>query len=413
MNYGQLVPKGTFIADYLEYMAEQETAAAYDYWGSLWLLSSAVGRHCVVGRPRAPVYLNMYLVLVAESGITRKSSAVRQAARIARELYSDDATIGMIENKISAGHLDYVLHDRTMELGCAQMSLVISELATFLGSQSGSGPMPALLTDLYDCPASRRGGGTITGGTIMQRDVWLSFMSASTPSWLFKSVNPTVIEGGFTSRCLFVVSEKPKGRIAWPDAAVADHDFVQRLRAIRAKAKQVGQIVLNDGALKEFRSWYARRPMHVDPFRSSFEAREDAHVLRVAALLSINDDMWVVTKKHISDAIRIIMSVKQDAYGLFNTVSNRGKWVLGIEHIRATLLQAGSDSVPRSKLYLKCRRHLNNDEFAAVLDTMHESGMVERFELRHDTAGRPVDLYKATKLLHARGVIEQLTEAMS
>lgn len=415
MNLNGIAPQGTFVSDYMHHMREQETASAYDFWCALWLLSVACGRDVVVARPRAPVYLNMYAVLVADSGITRKSSAVRHASSIARRVISDDPLIGMVENKATATRIDDVLHQRTMDVGAGQLVITASELAAFVGTGIGAGEVVPLLTDLYDCPDSRRGGGTISRGVIDQRNVWINFLAASTPEWLFKCVHPTMVAGGFTSRCYFIVSERPKARIAWPSEdkaadAGTEGDFVARLHDTRAKARRYREIILNDNALATFRKWYAGRQLHRDPFRSSFEAREDAHVLRVAALLCINDGAWIVQQKHVTDATRIIAGLKSSSAALFAGTGMRSKWIMGAEAIRDALIMAGGP-MPRAALYLKARNHIDNSEFQALMDTMHESGFVERLEGR-EGLGRPVELYRGTTLLRTRGVIERLAEVI-
>ena len=166
--------------------------------------------------------------------------------------------------------------------------------------------MPTLLTDLYDCPSHRHGGGTIARGECIQRNVWINFLSASTPMWLLKSVNPNVIEGGFTSRCMFIISNEPKQKIPWPDGADTEDErawLLSDLVRIRNLAANSDPILPTDGAIATFRKWYNSRDHALDTYQQTFESREDAHVLRIAALLCINDDSWRIDHQHIVRAI--------------------------------------------------------------------------------------------------------------
>src|SRR5258708_5404574 len=104
ISYSKLVPADSFLGQYMEHMQEQETPQAYDFFCGLWLMSLAM-RGCVVNRPRAPVHMNMYCILAAESGTTRKSSAVRAATKIAREFLGDDAIL--IEAKTTPEQLEF------------------------------------------------------------------------------------------------------------------------------------------------------------------------------------------------------------------------------------------------------------------------------------------------------------------
>lgn len=413
MRYEHIAAPDTFIGAYMTHMNEQETATAYDFWCACWLLSCAVGRDVIVARPRAPVFLNLYAILVANSGITRKSAAVGVARTLARQLFEDDPMLALLEAKTTPEKLDTILHDRSKATGSAGLAVGISELAVFLGTERYNATMPALLTDLYDCPNTREGGGTVTRGSIDQHNVFVNFLSASTPAWLLRSVNPNVTEGGFTSRCIFVVSEQPKRRIAWGcDEGTGTQPLLSRLRVIRSQGRDYRTITLNEAALKIFRTWYAKRKLNLDSYRSSFESREDAHILRIAAFLCINDSTWIIQASHINTATKLIAAVKSSATSLFEGTNSRTKFLVGVERLTETLVALGLGTIPRSNLYLKVRGQLDSAEFTALLDVMHEVGAIQRFIQPHEGAGRPADLIRGTKLLATKGIVDRIISAI-
>ena len=153
---------------YLRYMSKTETAYDYDWWCGLWTLACSCGRDAYVARPRAPVYLNMYVVLIGDSGVPRKTTSVTTAGGLVRDMLQDDK-IGYLDAKMTGERLDQVLHDRTGIYGCGQLAVAIPELAVFMGTEHYVANMPTLLTDLYDCPIHRHGGGTIGRGESVQR----------------------------------------------------------------------------------------------------------------------------------------------------------------------------------------------------------------------------------------------------
>src|SRR5262245_53600995 len=171
------VGNDTFLGRYLSYMANQETALAFDCWCGLFCISSACGRHTYVARPRAPVYLNLYTILVAEAGTSRKSTSIRCVGSILSSLSGSAGMgntwpVGMVDAKVTPEKLDEILHTRTEEFGSAQLCIIVPELAVFMGTERYIAHMPTLLTDLYDCPDKRFGGGTITRGSVAQSAVW-------------------------------------------------------------------------------------------------------------------------------------------------------------------------------------------------------------------------------------------------
>lgn len=399
VRYDRLVPSDTFIHDYMRYMDAQETPYAYDFWTACWALSVAVGRGTVVARPRAEVYLNLYAILVAESGTTRKSTAVNAGVKFGRAL--EGPLPHFIQSKTTPEKIEGILHDQTRQLGRSSIAIAIPELVTFLGREKYTETMPTLLTDLYDCPSLRDGGGTLSKGDRGYKDAYVSLLSASTPAWLLRAVNPDVIEGGFTSRVLFIVSETPKRLSAWPKEQDDELRIraTQRLSEIRTRAQSIPSIAISDGGLKSFDRWYKSRHVARDPFRASFHSREDAHILRLSALLCINDGLWVIQHTHIMASIRIITQVREDGASIFEGTGANSQLVLGIDKLRDKLLAGGLGGVTQKDLTAYVQRFMNAQHMKAVLDIMQELEMVQQFSGVQVGRGRPTTIWRATNEL--------------
>lgn len=408
INYSKLVGEDTFLGRYLRYLSPLETPHAYDFWTGCWLLASACGRNIIVDRRGAPVFLNLYCILVAESGITRKSTAVRHATKFARGLFTNVPSI--IETKTTPELLWRTLAKQSKTHDKSGVLISISELATFLGREKYVETMPALLTDLYDCPDERIGGGTLASGELPIKNVFVSFLSASTPSWLLRAINPDVIEGGFTSRVLFIVSEKPKQYVALPEPL--DNDLksaIERdLRSISDNAREVELLQLSEGARKTFTKWYKNRTLFRDPFRSSFQSREDAHILRLAGILCINDNTWVIQHNHIVAAIRIITQVREDGARIFEGTGANSRFVIGVDKLRDKLLAAGINGLPQRELTKAIANYMNAEHMKACLDIMQELQMVQQFQNIQIGRGRPSTIWRGTNLLVASNAIDTI-----
>lgn len=412
IKYNKLVPEGSFIHNYLLYNEQSETPHGYDFWTGCYLLSVALGRGITVARPFAPVYLNLFLVLVAESGITRKSSSVRRAVSFAREFCGP--TNPLIESKITPELLEFNLATQSFEYDCAYTTIMIDEMVKFLGREKYVETMPTLLTDLYDSPEIRTGGGSITRGKTRLANVYVNFLSASTPSWLLRAVNPDVIEGGFTSRVIFVVAEEPKRSNAWPGASDESLRSVirEQLASIRDTATERESVGLSTGALSRFTSWYKSRDKKRDPFRASFQSREDAHVLRLAALLSINDGAWEIQANHITAAIRIIMECREDGAAIFEGTGSNSRMVLGVDALRDKLLAAGLGGAKQGELTKALQGRLNSDEIKSALAIMHELGMAQQFENIQVGRGRPSTIWRGTTALAQGKALDKIIEGI-
>jgi hypothetical protein len=399
MNYKKLIPQDSFIGQYLEYMSYVETAESYDFWCALWAIGTGVGRGVYVDRPNSPVYLNWYIILAAESGTTRKSTAISSIGNIVGR------DINLIGGKTSPENLELLLHDRTKEDGNAHASFAVSELVTILGKEGYMSTMPGLLTDLYDCQELRTSPGTLSMGELIQRNVYITFLSASTPAWLVTAINPSVIEGGFTSRVIFVVDETRKRAIAWPKeretgTEVSIHNSYTNL--IR-NAVQYRGLGISKGGLKRFTNWYNTRATHSDPFMSSFEAREDDHLLRVAACLAINDGTYEIQSGHIGTGSKIMSQVKGGARRLFGgDFSYHAKLVGGIERVRTILIEAGTDGIKHSDLARRVVRKLDAAELKMLTNIMHECGMIQIFNVKRG------QFYRATRSIEKLNVTSEV-----
>jgi hypothetical protein len=309
----------------------------------------------------------------------------------------------LMDAKITPEKLEEELQDYTHEYGSAQCCMSSSELAVMLGTEHYIKHMPTLLTELYDCPAARDSGGTIARGAINLRNVWLTLLAASTPIWLLKTVNPNVVEGGFTSRCYFIVANDPKHSIPWPtesDPTLYD-DLCSDLRIIAQEARKQGPILLTDDAKEHFIHWYNGRERSINTFKQSFESREDAHVLRVAALMAINDGSWFIDTAHIEYAILLLHDVKTRGDSIFDEAEAQSKFSIGLDKMRSVLISSGMDAILHGQLFRQCRMHLSTVEFAALLEVLHEIGAIQRFSMKSE-GGKRSEYVRGTQLLMSR-----------
>ncbi len=420
VKYTTLVKPDTFIGKYMSYMAGLETPSSYDFWTAVWLTSLALGRGLTVSRPRIPVHMNWYIILCAESGLTRKSTAVNKATHVAhaylKMIGGDDVTF--IEDKTTPETLEATLHLATREHGHAHCAISISELVRFLGRERYNMSMPGLLTDLYDCPDQRRSPGTLARGPSVIEKVYVSFLSASTPSWLAKSVNPNVVEGGFTSRVIFVHAERRKQQVAWPDEGEGEVstpvELAAMMRRLNTNAMKTcaahGGINLTEPALKWYKRWYNSRAEHRDTFRATFEAREDEHVLRLAGVLAANDDGWMIEKFHLQAAVRVILEAKERGARIFEGVMQSDSLVRGVDRMREVFLMSGTDPLTQTALYFKLRSYFDKETFNLTLSILHELKMVQKFQRESVGAGPKTTLWRGTTLLTQQGALELVME---
>lgn len=419
INYQNIVGSRTFIGRYMASQRDLEMPYAYDFWSAMWLISVVAGRTVTIPRPRIPVYMNWFILFISESGVTRKSTAVNNATKIARAAIKElDDHVELIECKTTPETLEWRLQKLSMEHQQAYAAISIKELVNFLGKERYTQQMPGLLTDLYDSPELRAGGGTLLRGPMLLRNVFVSFLAASTPSWLLRNINPDVIEGGFTSRCLFIYTERRKQKVAWPKEVdpvtveLEKRKLVAQLQRIALDARKRQRVEMSDGGLSALKSWYKSKPEHRDPFRASFETREDDHVLRMAGCLAINDHTWEITEEHVRASIRLINEVKEDGARIFAGGLVSDERLRGIDRVRRELVNAAPGVVSQSDLLKSVKNFIKSRELRIILEVMHELGMVTRFSLPGKPGNRPTTAWRATNIIADDDAIANIIDGM-
>jgi hypothetical protein len=244
------------------------------------------------------------------------------------------------------------------------------------------------------------------------RNVYVNLLTASTPTWLMQEITPSIIEGGFTSRTLFVWSEEPKDQISWPSEKDTDEQREQlltHLRSIHDMVRSVKEIGINETAKKRFDSWYRNRHIYRDSFRASFGGREDSHILRLAAILCISDGTYQIQLQHIKAAIEHVTQVRDKAVGLFEGIGSRTATVIAIDRIRDALIGAGREVVTATDIARKTQTFINAEKRQAILDIMHEMSMIQKFMIPAKAkGGRPLTVYRGTKALVRKGAVDEV-----
>lgn len=417
-KYYRYAQPETFIGEYMKLFEDLETPHAYDFWCGVWILSNLVGRHVFVDRPSLPVWLNWYILLVAESGVTRKTTAVGRARKYLTDIEQyRDYDIEIVSTKIVPEMFENRLNLLSNEYERAHAAIAVDELVRLMGREQYTQTIVGLFTDMYDCPTHQYSAGTFARGKIELRRVFVTLLSASTPTWLMRAVNPDVIEGGFPSRCLFIVQERPKKKVAWPDGTIPSNDkFLTEMAKVNNTLKSLTQLKPETGigisgpARRRFQNWYKKRTTHTDPFRASFEAREDEHVLRLAATLAISDGSWHIHKLHIDHAIQAIREVKGDASAIFEGTTDIGKFMLGVEKLREILMQAQFEGRAQSTLQNALQYYFNRKELQTILEIMHELGMVQQYRPTSGGQGRRPTMWRQTPKTQLPGMADKIVK---
>jgi len=371
---------GNFIKDYLTYTENLESPDSFHIWCCISLISTALRRQAWVDMGYFKIFPNMYVVIVSDPGVCRKSAAINAAVALFEDLgdirMSADATtrealiraLKQCEATTQMDEGEVYIH--------SSLTIVSKELSVFLGT--GNNDLLALLTDLYDCPPKWE-YRTKNSGIDTIENVWLSLLGASTPEWLSSSIPISAIGGGFTSRVIFVVESESRKKEPFPELTPAGRAAKERLKtALEEITKMKGAFEITKGGKEVFEEWYrgySHRDMPDKRFWGYAE-RKHIHILKLAMVLSVSraggmkitaDD--VVLAKDMLDAIEPGMI---EAFG----AAGRSTESFDIGVVRDIIKSYGK--ISKKELLGFIWRDVSPRVFDLIISFLLDGGIVER-----------------------------------
>lgn len=372
-----------FLASYIEYTMKQESPEVFHLWTGIGVICACLGQRTWINRSQYKIYPNAYIILVSDSGICRKSTAVsigrdllqgmdRQGPLMLPQRATPEVMVKLLKDNIQ---IDHIAKRRI----CGGV-IVASELdSMFAGDERRKDHLLTLLTDLYDVPK------TFNSATITRKEEvipypCLSLLGASTMEWLRGIVGERGVGGGFASRVYFVHAETTDRFIPHPTKeARLRQDLIQDLCEI---SEYRGPWEIAPEALKWFEAYYAQCYEYAstcEPAFRGYASRKSDHMLRISLVLSasmgVND--YLLQENVMQRAAAIVDSLETSLGAIYEdiTMTRDGKTRFEIQE---TIRKSGKQGIQRSTLLRKFQRKVDAKRFEEVIATLEMSGLVER-----------------------------------
>lgn len=308
-SFDRKCPNG-IIESYMEYAMPQESPPDFHMWTCLSLIAGAMGRQCYVSMGMFETYPPMYIILVGESAITHKSTAIKMGTRPFRTALPD---VPMLAQKLTPQALVHTLAQISEDSagpGRAEAFLESSELSNLIGQSKMDDSLLKVLTELWDAP-DHFAYSTMQRGVEKLSDVCLNLLGGSTPVWLRSSVPDTALEGGFFSR-LILVNRPPKGeKNPCPIMTAEQRDHLENVKNDLAciRNNMAGEFIVEPSAQAYFNEWYHEHnhPGRAQSFMRGYYGRKGDFLQKVAMCLSASysDDM-LITYDDMAMALKLL-----------------------------------------------------------------------------------------------------------
>ena len=375
-----------WIESYIELMRNTEPAEIFERWTAYSVIAAALRRKVSLQLGRLVYYPNIYVVLVAEPGVARKTQAIKYGVNFLNTIpdiktCADSSTKEAMTDDLESSAVDDIQIDGTPMRHCS-LNIISKEFESFLGQKKENTRMLTALTDLFDCPddwSSRTRHGT--SNKIIRP--WLNLLAATTPDSLASSLPATAIGGGLTSRIMFVWADKKKKSVAIPFMTDAEVKLKEKLEHDLFLISRIsGDYAMTQDCLNKWTDWYDHYDedesgQRICPEKafSGWYSRKPTYILKIAMLrAAATTDKLVLEWRHCEEAIRDIQQVETLMSNAFNAV---GKSELTAE-IESVYQVVKSFKVISEKQLLSLTWKDVAGKFEEVIETLTRMGRVKR-----------------------------------
>ena len=373
---------------YLDYTHNTEPPLQFHVWSAISVLAGVLQRRCYV-EWEGTIYPNQYIILVGNSGTTRKGVAIGRAKWFLRQLRSHNVrliagnrvTKEQLVNDIADHRLEYSDRDG-QQLVQSAVTHIVPELSVFLGHQDIL--LLGWLTDWWDSDDEWE-YRTKTAGTVAIEFLCYNLLGASSPDWFSSMLPKEAIGGGFTSRCIFVYQRFKRKVVAMPRMTPREHQLREDLLwDLMDMMDMTGEFVVTQDGMDAYIEWYEQQEDDIlnglPPIRDRrFEhyiGRRQTHLWKLAMVMSTaRSNEMLITGRDIERAKGLLVTVEKgmpDAFGGLGT----GQYSQLIYTVLSYLAERGQAT--QSELLRQHRHSLDHYSLNIVIENLKAMHLIEQ-----------------------------------
>jgi len=376
--------KDGIIPEYLRFTEEHEAPVDFHLWTCIGVLASALGRDIWFPRGNWVLYPNLYVILVAESALARKSTSLQFGIDILKDAFAEDKKINLLSQKLSPEYFIHSLAALYEEQKRSEATIHASELSVLLGKTRLDDSFVKILTDLYDSPNFWT-YGTIARGQDVCNKVCLNILGGSTPEWLRSSLPEETLGGGFFSRLIMVNREPTGKRNPNPEdmfnleTQTAKNNIVHDLKIVKTLE---GAYQWSRRAKDLWTNWYMDYgiPDRAPKFMRGYYGRKGDILIKLSMIMAASRQNSPIIEEEDFMFSNEILRSNEDYIVALAKQMDTSKEGQKIERVRK-LIERHSP-IAHSKLMQSISHQINADELEGVLQTLLTGG-----EIKSDTIG--------------------------
>lgn len=322
-----------WIRAYLDYTKYLEAPDSFHFWAGVSAIAGALRGKVFFDMGYFKWKPNFFIVYVAPPGIVAKSTSMGVALPLLRQVEDihfgpDSMTWQGLTESFADAKQSYLLPDNTTYTECA-ITVSVSELGTFLDPTNRE--LIDVLVDLWDgrpVPWKRRTKGEGESEIV---NPFFNLIGCTTPGWMAENVPEYAIQGGFTSRTVFLYADTKRHFSAYPKLELDRDKEVRALlprlvEDLRTIAEIKGAYDMDAEAYEWGAHWYRehwQRPVSDGNNMAGYRARKQTHLHKLAMVIAAAQrDEPVIKLNDLVAADKIITALEPSMPEVFNAVSD-------------------------------------------------------------------------------------------
>ncbi|MGQ9845902.1 MAG: hypothetical protein ACUVQP_00155 [Bacteroidales bacterium] len=370
-----------FLEGVLKVTEHLESPTSYLEWAAYVSIAAVLRDNVYIKRgPFAKIYPNLYVIIVGDSGATRKSSPLRVVNRLVKpvqntKIIEGRASIQGVLNRLS----EVVTLDNGRTLRDGSALLYSEEFAAFLVKDPQT---TAILTDIYDFK-EEHDIVLKTQSIVRLKNVCITMFAATNAVFLQDLFTKQDLYGGLVGRTIFIIEEKARKKDTGFDDETPEEEITSLVNHLHKISRIKGELSLTKEAKKFFEDWYLNTDFSANESKTGFEHRMHTHVLKLATILAACESSFnkIIEKSHIETAIDKICSIAVN-YKKLLAALNRSQYIQAqaVNEIMIVIINnflRGKRQVKREELLRELFGKLDIESTDKGITMLEQAGLIK------------------------------------
>lgn len=383
-----------FIDKLLEVTKIVESPTSFLRWSGYMALAAVMRHNIYFNNParRGKITPNLYILLVGDSGATRKSTPLK----ICNYLLKAVNNTKIIEGRASIqGILKELAAIKTVQKPIHRQlryasGIIYSE--EFAASIVKDPAVTGILTDLYDYH-DEYDVLLKSEETMRLEKVCINLLSATNAAFIQDMFTKTDLYGGLVGRTFFIIEERARHKNLGLRDDTNENEWQVLVNHLAALAKLEGMAKYTEEGMQFFEHWYENTDFTLHESKTGYESRAHTHVQKLSLILAAAEEGFhlIIEKRHIEAAIDIVTNLRKNYHKLIATAGfSTNNTVQAAKDIMACLFQNPTRKLSRGEILRMLFGRIDSETFDKAMATLEQTGYAE-------SGGNNVTLYSISK----------------